>query len=50
MLVDEGRPVGNHQVKWNGTNASGSRVSSGVYIAKLEVEDETTSTRVVVIK
>jgi len=35
MLRDDQLIAGPHAVDWNGTNAKGERVSSGVYIAKL---------------
>ncbi|MBN1352025.1 T9SS type A sorting domain-containing protein [candidate division KSB1 bacterium] len=34
-LVEETKPAGNYQVKWNGRNDLGQLVSSGVYIYKL---------------
>ena len=36
-LVDEVRPAGTNSVTWNGTNAQGHPVSSGVYLYRLNV-------------
>jgi hypothetical protein len=40
-LVDGRRPAGQHGVVWNGTDARGDRVSSGVYYYRLVAKDET---------
>jgi flagellar hook assembly protein FlgD len=29
-------PPGNHRIRWNGTDASGNRLSSGVYLFQLD--------------
>ena len=34
-LIDEGRSAGWHQVRWNGDDASGGLVASGVYFVRL---------------
>ncbi|HSG99062.1 MAG TPA: FlgD immunoglobulin-like domain containing protein, partial [candidate division Zixibacteria bacterium] len=36
-LIDADLDVGNYTVQWDGRNASGSRVASGVYLYRLQV-------------
>ncbi len=38
-IVDDTKPAGYHTVTWGGTNATGTQVSSGVYLYKLEVKN-----------
>ncbi len=38
-LVNENLPAGNYLTKWEGDNASGNKVSSGVYIYSIRVGD-----------
>jgi flagellar hook assembly protein FlgD len=38
-LVDENMAAGSHQVSWNGRDASGISVASGVYIYRLQQMD-----------
>jgi hypothetical protein len=48
---DLGRlPAGEHAVVWNGTDEGGSRVGSGVYIARLHAPDGAHSMRVVLVR
>jgi len=35
-LVDGEQSAGYHSVEWNGTNSSGSKISSGVYFCRIE--------------
>jgi hypothetical protein len=42
-LVDERREAGSHTVRWNGADASGRPVSSGVYYARLSAGNVTQS-------
>jgi hypothetical protein len=50
-LVDETVKAGLiHEVKWNGDNNAGSRVSSGVYFYKLTTGDYTQTKKMVVLK
>ncbi len=39
ILADEVRPAGYHTVVWNGTNRSGTSVSSGVYIFRIAAHE-----------
>ena len=36
ILVNEDQPTGNHSVNWNGTDAYGNKVPSGIYFYKLK--------------
>ena len=36
MLVDYEQPAGMHQIVWDGTDASGNGVASGLYFYKLK--------------
>mgnify|MGYP001824098225 FL=1 len=47
-LLNERTEAGNHEVVWNGTDESGSTVSSGVYFYRL-IADEVTVTRKMVL-
>jgi hypothetical protein len=38
-LVTEDRPAGTHQVRWDGRDRNGRRVSSGVYFVRMVTED-----------
>jgi hypothetical protein len=44
-LVDERRIAGVHRVIWNGTDATGARVSSGLYFYRLITDDGQVRTR-----
>ena len=35
-LVNENKPAGNHFIKWDGTDNSGNKVSSGIYVYKIK--------------
>ncbi len=49
-LVDEELVAGTHNVIWNSTNASGDKVSSGIYFYKLSQNDNTITKKMVLIK
>ena len=50
-LVDGAiRAAGTHNQRWNGTDVSGVRVASGVYLVRLEVGDVVQTGRVVLLK
>ena len=42
--------AGQHQVQWQGDDDSGHRVAPGVYLYRLETEDEITTRRMVLLK
>lgn len=45
-LVDHWLPAGHHQVQWLGSDAKGSRVSHGVYLAVFRAGDITATREV----
>ncbi len=49
-LIDAVMPAGTHQVTWNGTNESGSAVSSGVYFFKLQTDESTKIRKALLMK
>ncbi len=49
-LVDERRSAGRYTATWNGRNAGGSQVSSGVYFYRLEAGDYRQIRRMMLIK
>jgi hypothetical protein len=49
-LIDTVMPAGVHQALWNGTDARGNRVPSGVYYCKLQVGDAVASQPMVLLK
>lgn len=49
-LVDESQSAGTHGVEWKGTDAVGTRVSSGVYLVRIEAGKQTLSRKMVLLK
>ncbi len=49
-LVDDRRPAGTHQVVWDGRNASGNPVSTGVYFYRMVAGSFTDARRMVLLK
>ena len=49
-LVDEFSSPGVHSVIWNGTDETGNRVSSGIYIYKLQAWEFTKSNKMLLIR
>jgi hypothetical protein len=49
-LVSEQKPAGNHIVMWNGTNDSGSKVSSGLYLYRITAGEFTSIRKMLLIK
>jgi hypothetical protein len=45
-LLDGRQPSGQHSVVWNGTDARGNAVSSGIYLYRLVAKDETSEVTV----
>ena len=45
-LVDEWRTAGRHALSWNGRDASGNSLPSGVYLVRLEHENEAVTSRI----
>ena len=50
VLVDAVRSAGRHAVTWNGRDAAGRPVASGVYLYRLEAGDVTATRRMVLMK
>jgi hypothetical protein len=48
-IVRENRPAGRHLVTWDGHSSSGAKVSSGIYIARLEREGQVLNRRIVLV-
>ncbi|MFC1492875.1 choice-of-anchor Q domain-containing protein [candidate division KSB1 bacterium] len=49
-LISGQMPAGSHQVKWNGTNDLGIKVSSGIYIYRLQTDKFVAVKKMVLIK
>ena len=49
-LVDEVRPVGKNEVTWDGRNAAGATVGSGVYFYRLDAGKFSESKKMVLLK
>ncbi|MDZ7343232.1 MAG: T9SS type A sorting domain-containing protein, partial [candidate division KSB1 bacterium] len=49
-LVDEPKPAGYHQVVWDGRNAQGHMVASGIYLYKLKSSEFAQTKRVLFMK
>jgi DNA-binding beta-propeller fold protein YncE len=49
-LIDGAMTAGEHVAHWNASDARGLRVSSGVYMARLETDDATDTRKLVLLK
>jgi photosystem II stability/assembly factor-like uncharacterized protein len=49
-LVNREEAAGQYGVEWNGTDSGGARVSSGVYLVRLEAGKQTMSRKLVLLK
>ena len=49
-LVDRELPAGSHQVAWDGTDARGAHVASGVYFYRLDAGGQTATKQMVLLK
>jgi len=49
VLVDESLEAGEHSISWDGRNASGQRVSSGVYFYRMHAQGFTTTKKMLVV-
>jgi probable HAF family extracellular repeat protein len=49
-LVNEDRPVGKHEVVWNGRTVTGRRAASGVYFVRLTTPGFTASNRLTLVR
>jgi len=50
MLVDEEKPAGRHSALWNGRDAGGLRVSSGIYIYSLQAGEFRASKKMLLVQ
>ena len=50
VLVDEPMPAGSHATTWDGTNASGVDVASGVYFYRMQAGNTVQAKRLVLLK
>ncbi len=49
-LVTGNVPAGSHTAQWDGTNAAGNKVVSGVYFYKLEAENQSKTMKMLLLK
>jgi hypothetical protein len=49
-LVDEEKAAGSHRVTWDGRDDGGQKLSSGVYLYRLEIENLRVSRRMLLLK
>ncbi len=49
-LVSQKQSAGSYKVTWDGTNSSGARVSSGVYMYRIEAGDHVANRKMILIK
>ena len=49
-LVDEALPTGRHEVVWAGNDDAGRRVSSGIYVCRIQTGGFTETARMVLLK
>ena len=50
VLVNESMDSGRHSITWNGRDAAGRRVSSGLYLYRLEMQTKTITKRMTLLK
>ncbi len=50
VLVDGALPAGTHAASWDGANAAGAGVASGLYVIRLEAEGRTLTRRVSIMR
>ncbi|MCU0644158.1 MAG: PKD domain-containing protein, partial [bacterium] len=48
-LIDETRPAGRFQIKWNGTDDLGRQVSSGIYFYQIETDKYTATKKMILL-
>jgi hypothetical protein len=50
VLLNEERPAGRHQVKWDGTDDNGRQMASGVYVCRMEAGSFRETRRMTLVK
>ena len=50
VLLDETIPAGTHQVNWNGKNANGESLSSGIYFCRIITNDDIVTRKTMMLK
>jgi hypothetical protein len=50
VLVNEAQQAGSYQIQWDGTNATGARVSSGVYFYRIQAGDFVNTKKMLLLK
>lgn len=49
-LVTEEKPAGTYEVRWNGTNDFGSRISSGIYFVRIQANQQFKNLKLMLLK
>ena len=49
-LIDQYQPVGDYSVEWNSNSTSGNKLSSGIYFARLGVDNEIATRKMIMTK
>jgi len=49
-LIDDGIEAGSHSVRWDGRDARGADVASGVYFVRLDVQGQRTTQRLILLR
>ncbi len=49
-LRDRLQPAGDHQIQWDGTNANGERVGSGLYFCRVQAGNQAVAIKMVLLK
>ena len=49
-LVNEAKPAGEHKITWDGRNAGGAQVASGVYLASLDAAGQVRTRKIALLK
>jgi hypothetical protein len=50
VLVDEDRPAGTHQVRWDGRDESGREVASGIYFVRMQAGAYSSTRKLTLLK
>ena len=50
VLVNQNQNTGKHSVLWNGTNQSGNKISSGIYLYEIKTADMTIKNKMLLVR